>query len=732
MTDQNPIHSETQHERWLKYGGNVVLVSAIVIALAALVIYAAEKKSRRIDTTASGLYSLKPQTLSVIRENKQPITIISLYTKAKKGQSDDDTTTDDSTAPTVDQPGVVADLLEEYRTRGSNIKTENIDPVLNPGKVEDLINDVSEQYGGEIDKYKKFTTDVKPAYANISKLANDQLEIIKKLPLDKIQSDDVRNSVGLAIISVQEIPRIMKQAQDEYTHALKQKPPDYKGITDSVGQTMAGLSGIVGKVIDGFNVSKDDKDVPDAIRLYMTTSLPKYTELKKDADDLLTRQKGLGELKLDTLRDALKQKNPILVRGDKEWRVIPYDKVWKTDARDLRNQTGDTPPKPRFAGEQMITTAILSLDQPTKPKVCFVRSGGPPLTDFGGRLNSVADRLRDYNFEVTEKDLTGMYAMQAMQQQQEAPPEPADDQIADAVWVVDGAPAQQNPMMGGPPTSIAAKVAQHMTNGFHYVDGKKVPGGSALMLFLPHGDTMAPALQPLGITARTDAIAVHKMVKEEGEADGDQINQALRRPFVFIITKWGDSMITQPLASLESVLVAACPIQVSHTDGVVSTAILPVPGAPTNPECWGETDFQSVEGDPKFNKDTDIAPPLFAGACADKSGQRVVCMGSEQTFMGASGDVTSGIVDLPDMTLSKRTGVYVPQFPGSADFFMNSVFWLSHEEPMIAISPAAMNVSRISDMSAGALGFWRIGVLLIGLPALVLAAGAGVYFSRRD
>ena len=62
---------------------------------------------------------------------------------------------------------------------------------------------------------------------------------------------------------------------------------------------------------------------------------------------------------------------------------------------------------------------------------------------------------------------------------------------------------------------------------------------------------------------------------------------------------------------------------------------------------------------------------------------------------------------------------------------MNSIFWLSHEDTMIAISPAAMQVSRIADMKDATLNTWR--VFLCGvLPALALAAGIGMYFSRRD
>ena len=53
-------------------------------------------------------------------------------------------------------------------------------------------------------------------------------------------------------------------------------------------------------------------------------------------------------------------------------------------------------------------------------------------------------------------------------------------------------------------------------------------------------------------------------------------------------------------------------------------------------------------------------------------------------------------------------------------------------EPMIAISPAAMEVSRIEPIKPGALKLWRDGLLMVGLPALVIVAGGLVWFARRD
>ena len=736
MSDQTSIPgSESQSQRWLKYGSNTAVVCVVVVLLGVLVVYLAQRKDREYDTTAAGMYSLKPQTLRLIEANQQPITITSFYSKAKPGEATYGTGNDAATADaagTADrQADIVADLLDEYASRGHDITVETIDPKLNPSKADALIEQVTDQYGGEVKKYRAFTDTLNGKYDAIAKAADVQLEQIKKLPLDTIQTQELIDTVNLAVVSVQDIPKQLKRTEDTYQKYLRQKPPDYKGITDTVSDNMTTLSGILGKVIDSFRTTKDDKAAPAAIRQYMASSAPAYQDMKKQADALVAEVKGLGELKLDTIREALHQDNAILVRGKNDWKVIRYDQVWKNDARDLRGAAAGVTPKPRFAGEQMITTAILALEQPTKTKVCFVRAGGQPIAESGGQFSSVAARLRDYNFDVSDKDLTGQWQMQAMQQQMPSTPEPSDADIDDAVWVVlDAMQQQQNPMMGGPPPGIAAKVAEHVTKGHHWANGKRLDGGSVYVLVYPRGESLDEPLQPFGIKLRTDAIAMHKPVPNEGAADtGDILDQAGRVPYIFPVKEWGRSEITDPINGLGGVLVAAVPVQATGQ----AEPLIPVPTEPDAPLSWGETDLTDLQnGTPTFNKATDIAGPLFAAAMGESAnGSRAIAMGSAQTFEGSDLSYRSSIVDLPDPQLAQR-GVYAPEFPGSAEFFMNGIFWLTHQEPMIAISPSALSVSRIAPMGHVAQGFWHVGVLLIGLPGLVLAAGVAAYVSRRD
>jgi len=89
----------------------------------------------------------------------------------------------------------------------------------------------------------------------------------------------------------------------------------------------------------------------------------------------------------------------------------------------------------------------------------------------------------------------------------------------------------------------------------------------------------------------------------------------------------------------------------------------------------------------------------------------------------------SGTVDFPDQDLLNQ-GHFVRRFPGNGELFMNSVFFLSRQDGMIALSPAAMDVNRL-ELSKDVQAFWRIGILLLGLPLLVVIAGIMVFLSRR-
>jgi hypothetical protein len=276
----------------------------------------------------------------------------------------------------------------------------------------------------------------------------------------------------------------------------------------------------------------------------------------------------------------------------------------------------------------------------------------------------------------------------------------------------------------GPPPSAAPRVAEHLK-----------AGGSALFMFLPQSDNMDEALRDWGISVNTDVVAVHEMIKSPAGPTADMIEEAQRVPFIFVLRNYGDHPLTKPLQSLETLLLDSVPVTTSETPKHTITRLLPLP---TEPRTWGERNIeQALNGEAvtfdEKKKDEkgdaaalgDVTGPIFVAAASErKDGGRVVAIGSLRF-------VTNNILSIPDPEMLRRN-IAVSRFPANAELIANSVFWLSKMETMIAISPSAMEVSRIGPMKESTLKAWRVGGLLIGLPGAVIVAGALVYFARRD
>jgi len=701
--------SQTQQQRWVKYGANVALTALVVIVLAIVLIAIAQRQTRRIDTTANQEYSLKPQTINIIKSLTEPVRIVSLYTHPQNQPQG-----------TTDYGGVVADLLDEYKQDGKDIDVEVIDPVANPSKVDDLIATVMSKYGGEVKKYRDFVQNAPGYFDPIRKFAAAESPKLAALPVDRTKTDELNQTLGEMIDWLTLLPQQLDEVIKKDGELDSQKLPDYKGAADAIQAAISNVSDNAAAASALFAKLLTDPKLDPQIKQYMIAAVPRFDALKKTADASLDAYKALGELKLDDVRQKLSERDAILVMGPHDMRSLSFEQVWQpdTDRRSYQN-TSDTTIKPKFAGEQQITSAILSLTMANKPKVVFLRPGGAPLTtpgfppfQQGGPLSVIADRLRQYNFDVLEKDMSGQYAMQAQMQGQEAAPEPSDDDIKDAVWVVLSLPSGSQDQQ--PPPSIAPKIANHLK-----------AGGSVLCLFLPNADNLSGALNDYGIEVRTDLISVHEAVKT-ATPSSDMIEEAKKNPIIFVLNQFGDSIIAKPLRSLDAAFARLDPVVLTPKTGYTQSTLVPLP---TDVQTWGEHNIDAAlnNQDISFSPtDGDLGPPIFGGAMSqnDSGGGRVVAIGSVDF-------VTDTLLNIPDQEMAQRN-IRAARFPANAELFCNSVFWLAHMEPLIAISPEAMDVNRIGDMSDAALKFWRIGVLLIGLPIAVVLCGISVYFARRD
>jgi hypothetical protein len=711
------FNAESQKERWLKYGGNVALTVVVVILLSLLVVYAAESHPLRKDTTAGGIYSLKPQTVQLVSTLPQKVKLVGLFTKARH-QEQQKKKADESDNPEI-RYQQVSDLLQEYQQKSSGkVAVEMIDPITEPKKVDDLFAEVAKKYRNDVNKYMEIVKengDYPKAVAKIESIAKEEISALQKLP--EIHDRDIALTIDDVINTVGGFPPLLQFINAQVKKQLELKVPDYVGAVDAIKSRLGDLVENSEAILTSFKKLAANDKTPKPIKDYIASSQPRFEALKEAADSVLKKTQALGQLKqLDDLRQN--KENTIAVMGENDMKVIPTASLFPPEDTRGFDPNSDNP-RQRFAGEQQITTALYTLTHPAKRKIAFIRSGGQPLTmrmgPEAGPLATIADRLRDVDFEILEKDMSGMWAMQAMQLMQQGipvPPDAKDEDIKDAVWVVldtqlDPRAVQQNPAAG----QIGIKLDQHLK-----------AGGSALVLVNPLADDLSTALKDWGVEIKPDYVLFHEKITTTGARGEDPMLEYVKEQPFFLLKEYGDHLLTKPLRSLDGFFVPLISVSTKPVAGVKNSSLLPIP---TSPKVWGERNLNELQegktveyNPPKDGVEGDLsAPKFYAGAAAEKDKGRLVVLGCAQFAFNP-------ILRLKDAQHALR-------FPANGELFVNSVYWLSKMDTMIAISPTALEVPRVVPMSDGLVIFWRFA-LVLGMPFLVLAAGAFVYRKRRD
>ena len=104
------------------YAVTMCVLMVVIVVLSNLIAHKLPSRYTRYDTSASGLYSISPQTREVVSANEAPV---SLYLIASKGKEDRKLT----------------QLLEKYRDLSGRITVEYVDPILSPGFVSEYTSD---------------------------------------------------------------------------------------------------------------------------------------------------------------------------------------------------------------------------------------------------------------------------------------------------------------------------------------------------------------------------------------------------------------------------------------------------------------------------------------------------------------------------------------------------------------------------------------------------------------
>ena len=201
----------------------------------------AESRALRIDTTAGGTQSLRPQSINFIQELKLPVRVVALYPKLKSDSHEQD----------YYQP--VADLLNEYATKGKNITTEVLDPDTQKDEFNKLVTEVTNKYGGEVQGYKKILDQLPANNKAIDQFVTDEAAKFRVLPFDQIQDQELQQEISAAYLTLVLTHHQLADLKTAIDSDLNQQIPSYKDGVDETRTTYGNISQLMAAVLAGGN-----------------------------------------------------------------------------------------------------------------------------------------------------------------------------------------------------------------------------------------------------------------------------------------------------------------------------------------------------------------------------------------------------------------------------------------------------------------------------------------------
>ena len=190
-----------------------------------------------------------------------------------------------------------------------------IDPNTEKDKLSKLHDQLVENYGSQIQAYKNFLAEWDKQYKQFEQLTTTEAAAMTAVTggatLDDSDDDQIQRRLPARSDSHHQIASAQpRDRQRRHQHRGTQKYPDWKKAADGMKDFLQQLSDLSGSLATNFGKLKDEKDVPENVRKYMTDKPAALRADQEDADALIQQASKLGELKLDQLEDGAEGREP--------------------------------------------------------------------------------------------------------------------------------------------------------------------------------------------------------------------------------------------------------------------------------------------------------------------------------------------------------------------------------------------------------------------------------------
>ena len=692
-SDQLQPTGETQSGRRVKYGTNVVIAVAAAVLIVIIINVIRYKRLFRLrqDLTSNSRWSLSEQTRRVVKDLEGEYRLVMLLSQANERR---------------DQ---AEDLLGEYARLSGNLTVEEINP-SSEGRMLAFSAELLERYKDQLEPLKEALGEATKGLRELRADVEQQLELVRKVHGDERLTDvKLKEFIQSAVSAFSRIAADYEDLSDGLAEHLEGALPNYGGAINQLkGMLTNHDEGVFAVVIDRFNGVAEDPGVDDAIKEQLLQSAQGLGRTRQALSQALDRLKSAQpSAEYDELRGQIRSGTVVVIGPPgKPPQVVAVNEMFKSpNAEQLRQaQAEGTIPELTFLGEERITGALVAMSLKEPPLVVFVGASQRGALGPRGEYGNVAARLQKMNFDVQEWPLAGRQGPMGQMMPPGPPPEPKAGQKA--VWVVPPMPPM-NPMQRNPMGDPGQRVAQHLQERLAAGDAVLVMLDVSPMAGLGMPDAIGDLVKQWQVTPQLD-----RVIMRQGSGPD-------RQPVAIAqmdVTQWPDDLpITEAIAGMPGIFLRTCPLVLGTGDGTQVWPLVRVEGK----GLWAHTDLNERKP-PKFNQDT-AADSFTIAAAIEQGANRMVVVCAPAW---ATNQITGyGIRGLP----AELVGV---QFPANSELFVNSVYWLTGLEQLIAAGARTQDIRRIAPISAGGVTAIR-WTLVIGIPLAIVAAGIAVGLVRR-
>lgn len=696
----------------------LVLQSVVVmLAVTACCLFAgliAGEYPRFIDATATRAHRLSPKTLQTLARLPGPTELV---------------VTINSAAIDARSAERTRDVLDAFDRAGDNLTVTIIDIASADGvaHLDSVWQRVADRYAAQISGQR---TAIESAAATAAELAAQLDRIgITLAELERSVADGDPNaaavrrflgdSSGFCRLGSKDVNDAVAAGRDALKTTIGRSPvPAFDSATAAIRKplpTIAGQLAQVSRTLDSAAAAKDT-DVAPALRDRLKPIGP---ELLKVRDRLARVEQSIQELprlQLVNVARALERSTAALVIGPpnpagRDLAAVDTDALFPP-------RTTDDASQPRLdlraRTEEVIGSALASLVNPAPPILVLMHGEDKRFAPDFTLFTQVFQRLHLRGMDIVEwpvwldKELPSLAKINPKGDRPVVfatiytiPDKPQDAaRYITLTHAIEQLAAAGKPLLLSVNPSTMPAIGQSDTM-FEFLSGKDGPGLKV--------DSGLAILHRLGTPANPAVSAETVLTPTVRDTTASPITSAING--LRLRLPWAVPLRSQPDATA-----TITPLLTLASDGAtwaesqwIEFRSVPLPQRPfIRPQDQPRPDSQRDDAQGPWV----IAAAIERKLPAQADAHRMIVVGSNGWFLDEIASAAT-VVD------NRR----IPTYPGNAELFEASIYWLARQDSAIGVSPQAEASPVIPPLSAGTVSAIRWS-LIAGLPLLVLFAGA--------